>query len=395
MKLKSTALFIKGTGISVDCTHTQANTGKLFPERIMKRLAKKILKNLEEENGYIPEEVDKEIPPYKEIEDSKQAKAVMKDYLEKLMESAAASVETMKAPKTMKSIEKARDILSDPIFIIQKGVRSLVDEDARVGYKTKTESFYGYKVEFAMIPEEKIITAVNAHNGAYVDGTSYEDLYMASKECGITIREAYADKAYFRQPIVELLEKEEVEIYIPISASAYKVDESRYSYNKDSDQWFCEMGNSTVKKENYKRKKRGKEHHLYRYYFEKEKCRSCPKKKECEKSPRIAKMLEISVNAPKFYEYSQREKTDEFKEMYKRRACHEGKNGEMKRFHGMDRAIGYGLKSMRTQAKLTALAVNLKRIAKLVSSCPDNNYYILGISGRLHSFESCGLLVAA
>lgn len=36
---------IKGTGISIDCTHTQANTGKLFPERIMKHLAKK---NIEE-----------------------------------------------------------------------------------------------------------------------------------------------------------------------------------------------------------------------------------------------------------------------------------------------------------------------------------------------------------
>lgn len=39
----------------------------------------------------------------------------------------------------------------------------------------------------------------------------------------------------------------------------------------------------------------------------------------------------------------------------------------MKRFHGLDRARGYGLKSMSMQAKLTALAVNLKRIAALVS----------------------------
>jgi hypothetical protein len=38
----------------------------------------------------------------------------------------------------------------------------------------------------------------------------------------------------------------------------------------------------------------------------------------------------------------------------------------MKRFHGLDRARGYGLKSMSIQAKLTALAVNLKRIAALV-----------------------------
>ncbi|GMB01764.1 hypothetical protein PIPA1_45640 [Pelosinus sp. IPA-1] len=53
-------------------------------------------------------------------------------------------------------------------------------------------------------------------------------------------------------------------------------------------------------------------------------------------------------------------------EKYKKRASHEWKNGEMKRFHGLDRARGHGLKSMSTQAKLTALAVNLKRIAALL-----------------------------
>ena len=38
----------------------------------------------------------------------------------------------------------------------------------------------------------------------------------------------------------------------------------------------------------------------------------------------------------------------------------------MKRFHGLVRARGYGLKSISFQAKLTAIAVNLKRIAALV-----------------------------
>ncbi len=79
-------------------------------------------------------------------------------------------------------------------------------------------------------------------------------------------------------------------------------------------------------------------------------------------------MLEVSVNTPEFYEYSQQQKTAEFKEKYKKRACQEWKNGEMKCFHGLDRARGYGLKSMSTQAKLTALAVNIKRIGKILSS---------------------------
>ena len=64
------------------------------------------------------------------------------------------------------------------------------------------------------------------------------------------------------------------------------------------------------------------------------------------------------------------------KKKYKKRASHEWKNGEMKHFHGLDRARGYGLKSMSIQAKLTALAVNLKRIAVLVSFCLNYLLYI-------------------
>ena len=78
-------------------------------------------------------------------------------------------------------------------------------------------------------------------------------------------------------------------------------------------------------------------------------------------------MLKVGVHASEYYEYSQLVKTEEFKEKYKKRASHEWKNGEMKRFHGLDRARGYRLKSMGMQAKLTVLAVNLKRIAALIS----------------------------
>ena len=69
---------IKGTGISVDCTHSNANTVKLVPERVMKRLAQKILKNLKDETGDIPEDINQDIPDYKQIENHKEAKATMK-----------------------------------------------------------------------------------------------------------------------------------------------------------------------------------------------------------------------------------------------------------------------------------------------------------------------------
>ncbi|MGB9763667.1 MAG: IS1182 family transposase [Minisyncoccia bacterium] len=366
---------IKGTGISIDCTHSSANTNKLVPERIMKHLSKKILKNLEKEKGEILEEINTDIPNYKEIEDHKEAKETMKAYLEELINEVETAIKTDNAPKTQEAIEEAKEILKEKKFIEQKGIRSLIDKDARVGYKTKTDSFFGYKIEFAMLTEERIITAINVYDGAYVDGTEFKKLYRRTKECGIQIKNVYGDKAYFRQSIIDLLENEKINIYIPVSQSAYKMDESKYTYNKDSDQWFCIEGNYTVKKEHVKRKKGGKDYWVYKYYFEKEKCRNCTFSKECSKGSRIEKVLEIGVNTPKFYEYSQREKTKEFIEEYKKRARHEGKNGELKRFHGLDRARGYGLKSMLTQAKLTVLAVNLKRIAHMVSSFFKINFY--------------------
>ena len=84
------------------------------------------------------------------------------------------------------------------------------------------------------------------------------------------------------------------------------------------------------------------------------------------------KILDIGINTLEFYEISQNQKTDEFKEKYKKRASIEGKNAELKRFHGLGRARSYGLVSMSKQAKLAAIVVNLKRIAAIMaakSSC--------------------------
>jgi transposase len=377
---------IKGTGISVDCTHTQANTIKKVPERIMKHLAKKILKNLQKENNTIPEQVDVNIPNYKEIEDHKLAKETMKNYLEKLIKEVKNEVDTSTLTETKNIINKAEKILKDPKFIQQKGIRSLVDEDARVGYKSKTDSFFGYKVEFAMIPEERIITAINAHDGAYVDGTEYEKLYNRTKECGINIKEGYGDKAYFRKAILDLLKKESIEAIIPVSESVYRIDESIFSYNKDSDQWFCKNGNFTERKVK-RTDKKGKE--VSTYYFVKETCKNCPQREGCIEGKQIGRKLGIGINTPEFYEYSQRNKTEEFKEKYKKRASHEWKNGEMKRFHGMARARGYGLKSMQTQVKLTALAVNLKRIVGLLSS--NFNIFYLYMVNQLNVISKQGI----
>lgn len=360
---------IKSGSISIDTTHIEANTVKKVPERIMKHLAKKIFKALEQDLGEVPSEFDTNIPNYKKIADHKQAKQTMKDYLEGVMAKAAP----LGKEETKTAIAEAKEILSDERFILQKGLRSFVDKDARVGRKSKTTNFFGYKDEYIMTTDERIITAVEVRSGEYVDGTEFDTLLERTKTAGIAPTEVYGDKAYFRKDILDTIKENQAEAYIPVSASSYKVNEEMYSYNKDSDEWFCFMGNHTVKKERKTTQKRGQTYELFSYTFDKNQCIDCPHRDKCMGSLKgKAKKLRVSVNAAEFYEINQFQKTAIFQEKYKKRAAHEWKNGEMKRFHGLARARGYGLKAVSTQAKLTAIAVNLKRIAAIIGGIkPD------------------------
>jgi len=271
---------IKGTSVSIDATHIEANTIKKTPERLMKHLARKIIGAYEKETGQTIEGLP-EVPKYKEIKDHKEAKAVMKEYLETVIDQVQnntidGTVETEEA------INKAKDILGDPKFINQKGIRSIIDEDARVGRKSKTQDFFGYKTEFVMTTDERIITSVRTVDGAYVDGTYAKEMIQETLESGIKIEEFYGDKAYFRRPILDNIAEINAKAYIPVSASVYKIDESQYSYNKDADQWHCRQGNTTTRKKYYKAKSKETLSGVregYKYYFDRNQCKTCSKKR--------------------------------------------------------------------------------------------------------------------
>ena len=341
-----------GGGTIIDATHIHANTVKKVPERIMKHLAKKIFKAMGETGA--------EIPDYTQIEDHDEAKQVMKEYLETVMDTADERAE--------KEVELAKDVLESPLFIEQKGIRSLVDMEARVGYKTKTDSFFGYKMEYIMTTSG-LITAVGVHDGAYVDGMDFDRLYELTLKCGIDVEALFGDKAYFKKSILDKLGGDGAKAFIPVSHSTYRIDEDLYSYNKDSDQWVCIRGNRTVAKKTKTSNRKDGGKTFYQYIFAKEECEGCPLRGECiKKAKGKAKRLDVGLNAAEYYEHSQWAKTSEFIEEYKKRAPIEGKNGEMKCFHGLDRAYGFDLGSVNVQAKLTAIAVNLKKIATALAA---------------------------
>ena len=347
----------KEGGIVIDSTHIDANTVKKVPERLMEHMARKIFRETAEKDGLSGKEIDDEVkkksadlPRWEEYEDHLEAKKDMKKALEDVIARSDPELE---------SVEEAREVLESEQFIEQKGIRSLQDKDARVGRKDHTTSFFGYKSEY-MMTEEGIITGMTVQPGSYRDGDRFRELLEKTGKAGLRPTAAYGDRAYCRPDILEETKKLGAEAYIPISHAAYRIDEELFTYNKDSDTWTCINGN-----ESGTGKRPGNKNQID-YRFERECCRSCPHRQRCMgKTKRISRKLSIGTSTADLYEHSRFTKSDGFLERYKVRAKIESKNSEMKRFHGLGRAIGYGLRSVLLQAMFTAIAVDLKRMVAL------------------------------
>ncbi len=347
------------SGIVIDSTHIHANTIRKVPERLMEHMAKNIFREEAEKEGLTDKETEEsvrdkaaQLPQWREYEDHTQAKDDMKEALESVI---------AQSDQKLSSVAEAREVLDSDLYISQKGIRSLQDKDARVGRKDHTTSFFGYKSEF-MMTEEGIITGMTVQPGNYRDGDCFQELLEKTQVAGVEPDAVYGDKAYCRPDILNEIKNLGVGAYIPVSYAAYRIDEGLFSYNKDSDTWTCINGNES----GIGKKKKKKESYVIEYRFERECCRSCPHRQECiGKSKQIAKKLTVGTSTAKLYEHSQFTKSEDFLERYKIRAKIEPKNSEMKRFHGLDRARGFGLRSMQIQAMFTAIAVNLKRMVAL------------------------------
>jgi hypothetical protein len=64
-----------------------------------------------------------------------------------------------------------------------------------------------------------------------VDGCRFKDHIETTEQSGLTMTGVYGDKAYCRADILDLIKEKGALAYIPVSPSAYKIDEELFSYN--------------------------------------------------------------------------------------------------------------------------------------------------------------------
>ena len=349
---------IKSNTIIVDATHTKSKSKPETPTQILRRVSKELRKiiykkNFEISNNF-PEKPEETDTLEKEIEYSKNLVEVIEKTIEK---------------ESDKEIEKRlihlKELLeNDNITHLQ----SVIDEDAKLGYKSETNPFFGYKNHIAM-SEERIITALDVTSGEAPDGKYLETLIKRTQENGFKVEEVLADTAYSGIENLEFMDGKEIKAVTklnPVISNALKPRNDKFEYIKDADMMRCPAGHLSIRKEFDKSNRKRNRNPALRYYFDIKKSQSCPMREGCYKPGAKKKSCQVTIISDIHNRQREFQESEYFKERSKQRYMIEAKNAELKQHHGLDRCRYNGLFAMRKQLYFTAFVVNVKRIVKLI-----------------------------
>jgi transposase len=353
---------VKSKAIIMDATHTQAGSQKQRPLDVLRDAAKRLFRVVVKRHP----KLEKKLPklPRVKSEDA-DPEQTMLAYLAQLGETVEELLPDHEGSVSEK-LGIAKQITEDERLLSHKGILSAIDPDARFGWKSSSKSFFGYKEHIAMT-EEEIITALEVTPGSTDDGKQLPVLLEQTAANGISVNEIIADTAYSGKDNLARMKMETISPVVPLNPVVHEGGQRQegFEYNKDADFVVCPAGQHSKRKAIQGSKNSGESRSLV-YYFDIEKCKSCPLRDGCYKPGAKSKTYSIRIIAEHFKEQIAFELSDTFKKRIKRRPIIEHKNAEMKRFHGMNTARYRGLFRMRLQAYLTAFVVNAKRMVKLI-----------------------------
>jgi len=360
---------VKSSTVIIDATHTQSKHEASKPLQVLKQAAHRLIRSVKKQNP----KMLKKLPDMPEFFGETREKE--KQALHYLAELGAAVEELVRGAEggLKLRLEETRKIVEDERLLAWKGVQSAIDPDARFGWKSATSSFFGYKESIAMT-EDGIITAVKVEAGNASDPKALPDLIGNTKATGLKIKEVIADKAYGSFNNLKTLEADQIQATIALNEMMLNghQDEQRekFNYHKDSETVECPAGHHSVRRARTG-KKNGNNSQKMTYYFDIEKCKSCPLREGCYKPGSATKTYSVTLD-PDFKSKAVRyNKSEDFKERYRMRYKIEQKNNELKTHHGLAKTqYSRGLLGVRIQTVLTAIAVNAKRIVKLAQPSP-------------------------
>jgi Transposase DDE domain len=212
-----------------------------------------------------------------------------------------------------------------------------------------------------------LITAAVVSSGEKGDGPFLPKLLELSQENGMQVETIIGDTAYSGKDNLAIAKAQAIEMVTKLQPSisqGFRKNENTFEYNKDADMFVCPAGHMAIRKARQGRKNTGK-NQADTYFFDVEKCKSCPFKEGCYKEGAKTKSYGVTIKAELHQDQIAFQETENYKQKAKHRYKIEAKNSELKNVHGYQRAIAYGINNMQLQGAMAIFTVNLKRIIKL------------------------------
>lgn len=345
---------IRSKSIIVDATHTLSRSNPFSAIEVLRERSKQLRKTI-----YMYDEDWKERMPRKNIDNDLEKELAYCKELEQI-------VEKEQSISSIPAVQEKLNILKETVEDTQENITLSKDEDAKIGHKSAESSFFGYKTHIAMT-EERIITAAVVTSGEKGDGPELPKLLEISQENGIDVDTIIGDAAYSGKENIKSTSEQNIKIVAKLNPSithGFRKNEDKFDYNKDADMFVCPAGHIATRKARQGKKNIG-ENQVDTYYFDVEKCKTCPLRNGCYKEGAKTKTYSVSIKSDIHKEQIAFQETEYFKEKAKHRYKIEAKNGELKNVHGYGRAISYGISNMQMQSAIAIFAVNLKRIIKM------------------------------
>lgn len=346
---------IRSKSIIVDSTHTLSRSNPFSAMEVLRERSKQLRKVIytfdEEWKDHMPtknqdNDLEKELAYCKELENQ---------------------VEKDESISSIPAVKEKLNLLKETIEDTQENIVMSKDEDAKIGHKSADSSFFGYKTHLAMT-EERIITAAVVTSGEKGDGPELPELLEISQENGIDVDTIIGDAAYSGKENLKLTSPQNIKVVAKLNPSitqGFRKEEDKFDYNKDADMFVCPAGHLALRKAR-QGKKDNAQNQTHTYYFDVEKCKTCPLKDGCYKDKAKSKTYSVCIKSDLHQEQVAFQETDYFKEKAKHRYKIEAKNSELKNVHGYGRASSYGINNMQMQGAMAIFTVNLKRILKLM-----------------------------
>lgn len=357
---------IKSNSIIVDATHTNCKDQKKTATQVLRELSKNLRK-----------EIYRKSPEMKDMFPTKPDDIATLDeeieYTKKLVEEVGSQITEETDEKIKKRLEKVENMLKDEKI---KEIQSAVDKDARQGYKSEDNDFFGYKNHVAMT-KERIVTAIEVTSGEAPDGKFLPKLVEKTQKAGMEVNEVIGDKAYSGKDNLDYGKENDIKIISRITdviTKGHKKENDGFEYIKDADTMRCPMNHLATNKSHRAAKtlKDGHRKGRMEYEFNKNICMQCPKKNEClGKNKNRGKRYSVTILEDIYKEQQEFENTEYFKNTLRyERYKIEAKNAETKVAHGLCKAKSVGLSCMCIQSYLTHITTNLKRIIKKMDEVP-------------------------